>query len=119
MRLLGGAANESIDFVAVFAFVAFAVVYFLAPVLGYAADSRGTLLMSLYALIGYGVLVLLQAVLVYFIYVVSSNNSDTGPKAVIHFNFIFAILKIVVFLASMGAFAFGLQKLRRGSAASA
>ena len=113
LQAFSEATGSGLEWVVVFSFVAFAFVYFLAPVLGYAAESRGMVMMALYGLIAYGALVLLQTLIAYLIYLVSSDSGTGGPKALLHFGFIFGILKLAVFLASEGLFVLGLQKLKR------
>ncbi len=101
--------GSTLDFVIIFCFIAYAVIYFLAPVLGYPADRRGLILMSLYALLAYGIVVLLQLIIAYILYLSESNNS----RGAINITYLFAILKFLLFLASMAAFTFGLQSLKR------
>jgi hypothetical protein len=92
----------SLEWIAVFSFIAFAVIYFLAPVLGYAGEHRGMLLVSLYALLGYGLLALLQIILLYLIYLGSSNNMNSAPRLMSNLNTIFAILKLLLLVGSQG-----------------
>ena len=115
VRLFGTTSAAAVEWFAVFSFIAFAVVYFLAPVLGYQSQKRSFLLASLYLLIGYGLLALLQLLIQYFMVLVSSNGPSTG-RAAVHLLYIFAILKLLAFLAAQGAFVFGLQRLSRGPA---
>ena len=115
LRLFGSASGAAIEWFAVFSFVAYALVYFLAPVLGYQSQNRGLLLASLYLLVGYGLLVFLQLLIQYFMVLVSSNGPST-ERAALHLVYIFAIFKLLLFLAAQGAFVLGLQGLRRGSA---
>jgi hypothetical protein len=110
LRVIGNGTGATLEWFAVFCFVAFGVVYFLAPVLGYQRAGRTMLLAALCGLVGYGLLVLLQLLIQYIIFLDGSSGSG---KAVIHLTYIFGILKLVVFLASQGAFVVGLQGLRR------
>jgi hypothetical protein len=110
------ASLSGVEWFVVFSFVAFGIVYFLAPVLGYDGQHRGMLSFSLYLLLGYGVLALVQVVIAYLIYLGSSNSSTTAAKAAVHLATIFAILKLIVFLAAQGCFILGIQGLRRNAA---
>src|SRR5438128_6860880 len=60
LRLFGGMFGGAIDWAAVLLFLGVGVVYFLAPVLGYHPDRRGTLAGSLYVLVGYAGLSVIQ-----------------------------------------------------------
>jgi len=101
--------GSTLDFVVVFSFIAYGIVYFLAPALGYPAERRGILLLSLYALLAYGVLVLLQLIIAYILYL----SESTGSRGAINISYLLAILKLILFLASQAAFVFGLQSLKR------
>ena len=102
---------DIVEWAAVFSFLAISFIYFLAPVLGYPAEQRGLILISLYLLVAYGVLVLAQLLMTYFLYL-----TGAAARANFNFAFIFGILKLLVFLASQGVFVFGLQGMRRSSA---
>jgi hypothetical protein len=106
-----------LDLFVILSFIAFALVYFLAPVLGYPAERRGTILISLYLLLGYGLLDLLQLAIEYLLFL-SNSNGDRSVRSAIHFGFIFGIFKLVLFLGAQGAFIFGLQQLRRTPAST-
>jgi hypothetical protein len=112
MRIFGSATVGSIEWVAVFSFIAFALVYFLAPVAGYQAQKRGLLLASLYLLVGYGLLALLQITILYLVYLAGPRGSGSGTM---NFVTIVTIVKLMVFLAAQGMFVLGLQGLKRGS----
>jgi hypothetical protein len=107
-RGFGGLFAGGIDYIAVFLFVAIAVLYFLAPVLGYRPERRGTLAASLYLLVGYAGASLIQMLIVYLQVLSRSSRGDaTG-----HIFFLFAILKLILFIVAMILFAVGLQALR-------
>lgn len=115
-RMGSNAIGSGLDWIVAFSFVAFALVYFLAPVLGYDGSRRGLISASLYVLLGYGVVLLLQVIVSYLMFISRSNNNNNfgGPgTAPAHFNFLFSIVKIVVYLGAQGCFIFGLQSLRR------
>jgi hypothetical protein len=101
----------TLEWFAVFSFVAFAVVYFLVPAMGYQREDRGMLLASLYSLLGYGVLTLLQLGIQYLAFLVSDGRS--GGSGMIHVGYIFGGIKLVVFLVSQGLFVLGLKGLKR------
>src|ERR1035437_1654040 len=100
-RMMGPGA-VGLDWFVVFTFAVVAVVYFLAPVLGYPVEKRGMILISLYLLVGYGVVVLLHVGLQYLFYL-GSSNTEPSIKPAIHLGYLFGILKLVIFLASQGA----------------
>jgi hypothetical protein len=93
-RILGGVI-ASVDWIVVFTFIAFATLYFLAPIAGYAAERRGMLLISLYLLLGYGLLVFLQLLIQYILYL----SESSGGRGAAHLAFIFAILRLLLFLS--------------------
>jgi predicted membrane channel-forming protein YqfA (hemolysin III family) len=99
------------EWVAIFLFVAIAVLYCLAPALGYRPERRGALAASLYLLVGYGAVTLVQFLLMYLQLLSRSSGDATG-----HMFFLFQMLKVLLFLVAMILFAVGLQALRyRGS----
>jgi hypothetical protein len=114
MRLVGGMASGGIEWMAVLLFVAVAVLYFLAPVLGYRADRRGALGASLYLLVGYAGLALMQ-LFVQYLQVLDKPTPGLGRgsgESGVHILFAFAILKLLVFIIAMAMAAVGLQSLR-------
>jgi hypothetical protein len=110
MRITSAGSGATMEWFAVFTFLVFGVVFFLAPVLGYQREGRGMLLVSLVGLIGYGVLTLLQLGIQYIIFI---DNSSGSGRAVIHVAYIFGALKLILFLASQAAFVLGLNGLKR------
>ncbi|HVT82767.1 MAG TPA: hypothetical protein VHM90_19170 [Phycisphaerae bacterium] len=116
-RVGAAASSATLEYFVVISFIAFALVYFLAPVLGYDGQSRGMILTSMYILLGYGALVLLQMLINYLVYLANTNNVGGGmnnpSRAAAHFGFIFGILKMLLFVGAEGCFVFGLQSLRR------
>jgi hypothetical protein len=114
LRALSNASGTAPEWVVVFTFIAVTVFYFLAPVLGYQAASRGLLLIALYLLIAYGVLVLFEAILLYFCYLVMSIP-DHISRVNINIGFLMGILRLTVFIASQVALVLGLRNLRRTS----
>jgi hypothetical protein len=117
LRMLGGGFGSSgIDIAAVIAFVAFAVIYLLVPVLGYQAERRGGMLAALYLLVAYVGLSLVQLLAQLAPLFGRPNrgfgggggHDDLGLLAA----FVFAFLKMVVFLVAMAAFVTGLRSTR-------
>jgi hypothetical protein len=115
LRMLGGSFGSGFDLAALLAFVAFAVLYLLVPVIGYRADRRGGMLVALYFLVGYGSLSLLQ-LLVQWVLVLDGGGFGPGRfgpgEAGVHVLFAFAGLKMVAFLVAMVLFVSGLQSVR-------
>jgi hypothetical protein len=101
-----------LDWAAILLFVAVAVLYFLAPVLGYRADRRAPLAASLYVLVGYAGLSFIQVVLQYTQILDRTGRGGPQPESIVHVFFIFAILKAALFVVAMIACAMGLQALR-------
>jgi hypothetical protein len=115
LRLLGGAGfGSTLDTTAVIAFIAFAAIYLIAPVIGYTPDRPAALLVSLWLLIGYGGLSLLQLFMqwVQVIDHVGPAGLGRGESGILHFLFVFAALKMGMFLAAMVAFVAGLRAVR-------
>jgi hypothetical protein len=117
-RLLAGGFGSGLDVTALIAFIAFAAVYFIAPAIGYTSERPAGLSAALYVLIGYTGLSLFQ-LFVQWIQVLDRVGAGAFPGAVrgggesgVHFIFIFAALKIALFLVAMVAFVTGLRSLR-------
>src|SRR5690349_8579817 len=102
MRMVG--VGGTIDWVVVFSLALVSLVYFLAPVLGYQADRRGMLLIALYVLVGYMVVVLMQLMIQYVMFMGSSSE---GGKGRVHLMYLFSILRLVMFIGAHGLFVVG------------
>jgi hypothetical protein len=113
MRMLGGlfGAGGGADWVVIFLFVAAGVLFFLAPVLGYRSDRRGGLATSMYLLVAYTGVSLIQ-LFVQYIQMLDRDGGGGGRDGGFHLFFIFAIVKMLLFLIAMGMFVGGLQGLR-------
>ena len=110
-RLVGLQFGSTIDWVAVFAFFAIALIYFLAPVIGYSSDRRGTLAASLFLLLGYAGISVLQYGIFYL--QLLDRGGDRRPDDVVMLAlFGFAILKLLFFFLSLLLYVLGLQSLR-------
>jgi hypothetical protein len=115
LRLFGGLSG-GVDLAAIVAFIAFGIVYFLAPVVGYRTDRRGALAAALYLLVTYAAVGVIQ-LFVQYILLVDTGAPRPGGRDGFHFMFIFAIVKLVIFAVAMAMFAAGLQNLRLRSSA--
>jgi len=117
LRLLAGGFGSGMDMTALIAFIAFAAVYVIAPTIGYTSERPAGLIASLYILIGYGGLSLFQ-LFVQWLQVLDHAGVGAFPAPArhgefsLHFFFIFAALKMTLFLVAMVAFATGLRSLR-------
>jgi hypothetical protein len=112
-RLFGGpfaGLFGAFDLVAMLAFVAFATVYVAAPALGYRADRRGLVGASLYILIGYGCLSVLQMGMLFVLTMDRPSSRSGETMAVIFFGF--TVLKMMAFLLATLLFVIGIQMLR-------
>jgi hypothetical protein len=110
LRLFSASIGGGIDWAAVFAFIAAAVFYFLAPVIGYRIDRRGPLAVSMYLLIGYAGLALIQ-VFVQYTSTLGQGAAMRGDSN-LHLFFAFVMLKMIAFIAAMILLVVGLQTLR-------
>jgi len=113
--------GSGIDLTALIAFLGFAIVYFLAPVVGYQPYRPPGLTLALYALIFYVGIALLQ-LLVQAVFLMGGVRpgggrppgmagmlgNEFGPYLLL----VFAIVKVVLFLIAMIAFVSGLRGLR-------
>ena len=113
LRLVASPGNP-LDWIAVFAFVAIAFIFFLAPVLGYQSATRGLVLIALYILLAYTFFTLLELLINYFIYLTVSNI-ESRQRADANISFLFALLRLTLFLASQVALVLGLRNLKQKS----
>lgn len=114
LRLFGGSFGSGIDWVAVLAFLVIAVVYWLTPILGCRFHRAGAIAASLYLLIGYAGVSLLQFI-VQFFQILDRSGGRMGmgrDEASLHLFFGFAFLKTLLFVIALVMFVLGLQSLR-------
>ena len=114
LRMFGGGFGSGVDLAAVLAFVAFAVVAFLAPVIGYERRRSAGIPASLFLLAGYVAVSIIQ-LLVQWAQLLEGSGPGFGHRAGemgAHLLIAFAMLKLVLFLAAMLAFAIGVLSLR-------
>jgi hypothetical protein len=114
--------GSGFDLIAVVVFIGVAAIYMLAPVLGYESRRRGSLLIALYALVGFAGVTLVQMVLQWAIIAeivepelfgrgVRPLREGPGQMSILHL-FSFATMKMFLFGAALIAFVVGLQRLR-------
>lgn len=113
LRLTGG-LGAGLDMTALLAFVAFAVIYFLAPIVTNTRERPAAMALALYLMIGYTAISLAQLLLQWAELGVGGGGfgmPGRGPMAV---NLLFAIgaLKTAIMVIAMIAFVVGLQTLR-------
>lgn len=117
MMLGLGGFGSGIDIAALIAFLAFAAVYFLAPVVGYEPYRPTGLTLALYAMIVYAGVALIQLVVQWLLMMDGPRPGFGGGmfgrnEFGIHFLMLFAFVKILLFLIAMIAFVAGLRNLR-------
>jgi len=115
LRLFGGGFGGGIDLTALIAFLAFAVFYLIVPLLGYGPERPPALVASLYLMVGYAGLSLVQ-LLVMWVQIVDGANLNIGqfgraPFGA-HFQLLLAGVKLALFLIAMITFVAGLRSLR-------
>jgi hypothetical protein len=113
LRMTGG-FGTGLDVTALIAFLAFAAVYFLAPVVTHTRERPAALAIALYLMIGYAAISLAQLLLQW----AELGNVGgafgmpaRGPLAV-QLLFAFGALKTAIMVIAMIAFVIGLQSLR-------
>lgn len=112
-RMLGaGSLFGGIDWVAVLAFLVIAVVYWLTPILGCRFHRPGNVAASLYLLIGYAGVSLLQFIVQFFQLLERSGRGMGGGEGSLHLFFGFSFLKTLLFVIALIMFVIGLQSLR-------
>jgi hypothetical protein len=117
LRMFAGGFGGGIDVTALIAFLAFAAFYLAVPLLGYGPERPAALAASLYLMIGYAGLSLMQLLLTW-IQVVDGNLNvgQFGRTPFAHFQLLLGGVKQAVFLIAMITFVSGLRSLRfRGS----
>jgi hypothetical protein len=122
LRLSLTGFGTTFDVIALVVFVAFAVLYTIAPALGYDSTSRRTLVLGLYALVAFAAVTLVQMLLQYLQIagLIEPGAFGRGPGPLrngegqlsLPFFFGFAMMKMILFVAAMGALVVGLQRLR-------
>jgi hypothetical protein len=114
LRMFGG-FGSGVDLTALLAFVAFGVVAFLAPVVGYRPGRSGGVTASLYLLVGYVGVSVLQLLMLWLQLDRSSGGSgggSVGRGGEVSIVFAFALMKMVLFLGAMLLFAIGVGNFR-------
>jgi hypothetical protein len=106
LQLFGG-GGSGFDLPALIAFIAFAVIYLITPVVGYREQRPAGMAAALYLLIGYGGLSLVQLLAQW-----PKLGVPGRGEGAIHLLFVFTVLKLGAFLAALIAFVTGLRSLR-------
>ncbi|GEM_PF-7086938 len=116
---LGGGFGSGIDITAMIAFLAFAAVYFLAPVIGYEPHRPTGLTLALYALIVYAGVALIQLIVQWLLMMDGPRPGGFGGGGMfarnefgVHFLLLFSFVKVLLFLIAMISFVAGLRGLR-------
>src|SRR5215207_9022286 len=100
LRMFGGGFGSGMDLSALLAFVAFGVVSFLAPVVGYRPGRSGGVTASLYLLIGYVGVSVIQLIAQWAQLLDGTGGRPLGRDGMgVHILLAFALLKLVLFLA--------------------
>jgi cyanate permease len=108
MRMFGG-GGSAMDLTAVLTFIAFSIVYLLVPLIGGHNRRPMALLTSLYMLIGYGGVSLIQTLVMWM---QSLDRNGFGRGEGMHLYFGFTVLKMALFLIAMVVFVNGLRAVR-------
>ncbi len=109
----GSGFGSGFDVSALIAFIAFAAIFLIAPVIGYRPKRPAGMVAALYLLIGYGGVSLVQMLLQWAQLLDRTGFGQRGRgEESVHFLFGFAVLKVLVFLTAMVAFVIGLSSLR-------
>jgi hypothetical protein len=119
---LGGGFGSGVDLAAVLAFIAFGVVAFLAPVVGYQGGRSAGITASLFLLSGYVAVSVLQLLVQWVQLLDTPTRGGPGGRGLsgLHLLIAFTVLKMLLFLAAMLSFAIGVRTLsvRRPSPAA-
>ena len=122
LRLSFSGFGSGFDWIAVVAFIAFGIVYVIAPVIGYESGRRGSLVIAMYALIGYAAVTLLQMMMQWLQIIEIVRPGDfgrgvgplgEGPGQLdLKLMFTFNVMRMVLFVLAMIAFMLGVRFLR-------
>jgi|SRR5579872_2230222 len=117
MRFLSALIGGGIDWTVLIAFLVFALVAFLSPVIGYEPRRPTGISASLILLIGYMLIGIFQYIItwLWFYDQAGSNNirpGRGGPDSSPSVYFGFSVVKLVVFVAAMIMFTAGILSLR-------
>jgi hypothetical protein len=114
LRLLEGGFGSGVDLAAVLAFVVFAVVAFLSPVIGYEPRRSTAIPASLFLLIAYVGVSVIQLIFQWTQMLDGPGRGfgRGGGDMGVHLLIGFAVFKMMLFLAAMLTFAIGVLSLR-------
>jgi hypothetical protein len=108
------ATMGGLDWPGLLALLVVALVYFLAPAVGYGAGRRGLLFAALWVLVGRAALTMLKAVLLFFAIVEGgSTGRGKSPVSSEALFALFSLLEAGLFVLGMVLFVIGLASLRR------
>lgn len=108
LQMMG--AGSVVDWVVILSFFAVALTYFLAPVLGYNPERRGMVGASLYLLLAYAGISVLQYALLYLQMMDPGGGRPDDLTRLVLFGF--SILKGLFFFLALLLYVLGLQSLR-------
>jgi hypothetical protein len=100
-----------VDWVVVFAFFAIAVIYVIVPVIGYEPRRPSQFAASLYLLVAYASVTLVQQLLQYLHFLEGSSVNRGNSSLEAHVIFGFAAVKTLLFIIALFTFVIGLQSL--------
>ena len=102
-----------LDLAAILAFALFGIVSFLAPVIGYRPERSPGVTASLFLLVGYGAVAVIQLI-VQWNHILDSTGSGTSQRRdmLLHTLLAFTLLKLILFVVAMLCFALGLRSYR-------
>ncbi|MBI3407794.1 MAG: hypothetical protein HY040_05485 [Planctomycetes bacterium] len=123
LRLMGIGSSSGIDITALIAFFAIAVIYFLAPVVGYRFQRPASMALALYLLVVHFGFSVIQMVFQWLQFLGGPAGRGGGifgggpglgggDPMTFHISFLISILKTMVFLVAILSFVIGLQSLR-------
>lgn len=113
LRMFGGGLGTNVDLTVMLAFVAFGVVSFLAPVVGYRSGRSVGVTTSLFLLVGYVGVSVVQLIVEWLQLFANTRGGRMGPgENGFGILFPFALAKMALFFAAMLSFAIGVGQYR-------
>jgi hypothetical protein len=115
LRMRMASEGLAMDVVAIFAFISFAAIYVIAPVIGYREERPTGMISALYLLIGFAGLSLIQMLANIGLTVVSNDGAFGRNRtfdARILVSMVFPVFKAILLVLAMTNFVRGLRTLR-------
>ena len=122
LRLMGIGSSPGVELTALIAFFVIAVIYFLAPVVGYRFQRPASMAMAMYLLVVHFGFSVIQLVFQWLQLlggpagrgggIFGGPGLGGGDPMYFHVSFLISILKNMVFLVAILSFVVGLQSLR-------